>query len=126
MKRVGRRSLDGRSAGHAQGEGKALGGARILGGQDMPQQDEGGVREAPRREDRGQVVLGADRVDIGVLQRGDPLPDGRSRRRIVPVRGRQAASVATRSQTVAAAGASSQSVAARPTRIAANKNKTRQ
>jgi len=62
----------------------------------MAQQDASSVRDAPRREDRvcvrrGQVVLGADRVDIGIiLQRGDLLPDGHSRRRIVPVRGRQA------------------------------------
>ncbi|HYT92384.1 MAG TPA: hypothetical protein VEL76_26960, partial [Gemmataceae bacterium] len=68
--------LDGRSAGDAQGEGGALGGARILRGQDMPKQDDGSVRDAPRQEDRGQAVLGADRVDIGILQRGgDRLPD---------------------------------------------------
>ena len=82
--------LDGRSAGDAQGGGEALGGARSLGWQDMPQQEDGSVRDAPRQEDRGQVVLGADRVDIGILQRGDRLPDDRSRRRIVPARGRQA------------------------------------
>jgi len=84
--------LDGRSAGNTQGEGEALGVAQSLGGRDVPQQEDGSVRDAPRQEDRGQVVLGADRVvDIGfILQRGDRLPDDRSRRRIVPARGRQA------------------------------------